>query len=494
MIKELNDLLKTGKIKEVQSQLEALEVKKVERSQAFGLANLARRVGFNYLAFRILDPLIKPPDGLKIKPPSAAELVEYGIILFRLGVVTEAQRILTSPEVSERPERSLYLAFICFSEWDYAKAAALLEEYLQSRDLSEYDRLVGQINLAQAYVEAKPEVALPLLESTLAAAKENNYKVVHANSLQIYAEALITNNRLKEARDTLQEIERVLGSDHFRYNLYLKKAWAMISIKENGSNLTEGLNSLKEISQFAKEKRNCELARECAFQFSLLTRDEELLKHIYFGTPHQAFRQRMMRLWGRSVDFGEFYHWNLNPVSEVTPLESFSVDEGFIGIKGSGIKKGTSGHRLLLILASDFYKTFKAEELFSLLFPDQHFHLETSRHRIHETISRTRNWLKAKGINLVINESQGAYVLSSEVQFKVKVLKDLRIKADVLSTNMAELLRVVGDNVFTSYDVCNILKVPTSTTRRYLRVALKQKMVVKMGQGRSTKYRKSSVE
>jgi len=45
----------------------------------------------------------------------------------------------------------LYRAFALFAHWDYAKAVEPLELFVKEKDISDYDRLVGKLNLGSAH-------------------------------------------------------------------------------------------------------------------------------------------------------------------------------------------------------------------------------------------------------------------------------------------------------------------------------------------------------
>ena len=68
-------------------------------------------------------------------------------------------------------------------------------------------------------------------------------------------------------------------------------------------------------------------------------------------------------------------------------------------------------HRLLGALASDFYRPFRLASLHALLYPDQYFNPVSSPARFHQATRQLRAWLKASGLSLRLEETDGLYRL-----------------------------------------------------------------------------------
>jgi hypothetical protein len=484
MEKKLNELLLAGKIHEVQSHLEKLEVKKVPRQEILGIANVARRAGFHRLALRLLNPIVRPKNKLAKTRATPGELVEYAIILFRLGVVEESRRILLSPEVKPCAESELYLAFTYFGEWDYARAKKLLLSYIQDPAVAAYDKLIGLVNLAQAYVgNDEPDNAIEVLHAIIDQSKSRNYNLILANALQTYAEALIDKKEFAGVTKILKDIENVIGSSHYRYNLLVQKNLAVIDLYKNKS-----AEAIVKVRNACQEKRVHELLRECDVTLAVATKDENLLHKVYFGTPYPAYRERLRRHWGKDLKVPDNFIWDLNSESSTRSTHVFDVAAGVQLNSNVEIKKGTSIYRLLNAFASNLYKTFKTEALFSMLFPDEHLIINTSSHRVYDTICRARDWMKENNLNFYIDEVHGEYSLKADIKYQLKIPQEFTLKTNVHGEHIKEMLTKLGDKQFSVGEVVTALQVSVATANRYLKEAVEMKLLERLGSGRATKY------
>lgn len=484
MEKKLTLLLQAGKIREVQSHLEKLEAKKIPREEILDIANIARRAGFHRLAFRLLNPIVRPKNKLSPSKATPAELVEYGIILFRLGVIEESRRVLLLPEVAACPESKLYLAFNYFGEWDYFTSKNLLLEYSQISSVLPYDRLIGLVNLGQAYVGLdESDNAIKVIKDVIPQAKNGNYNLILGNALQTYAEALIDKKEFDEAKKLLKEIEDVIGSSHYRYNMYVQKNLAVIDLHTQGNTKT-----IDEVRKTAHVKRLHELVRECDLIRAVATKDENLIAKVYFGSPYSAYRERLVRHWKSDLKLEDYYNWDLNPATHKSSEFIFDVRDGVELNSQKSIKKGTSIHRLLNVFATNMYKTFKMEALFSQLFPDEPLLLVTSGHRVYDTVNRARNWMAENKFNFYIDETHGEYSLKSDIKYYLKIPKDPSLSTNVRGAHINEMLRLLGSGFFTVSDVTRVLEVSVATANRYLKEAIQADLIERSGSGRATKY------
>jgi tetratricopeptide (TPR) repeat protein len=479
MISKLEKLLKEGNLKEVQSHLEKVEASKVERSDALGLAGIARRAGYHRLAFKILNPIVRPKNKLEKIKATSEELAEYGMILYRLGVISESRKVLNSLEAKKSPEHFLYLAFSYFSEWDYQKAKSLLESYVNFPGLNSYSKLLGKINLAQAYLGLEePKKAIPIALEAIAEAKLLNLNLILANALQNLVDAYVDCKDFDKMNGPLKELKELTG-DHYRYNLYVKRSIAVTKLPD--------VKLIRELGKAARQKRLPELARECDFIEAVATKNAELFKKVYFGSPYPEYRKRILRHWGGPIDLGDSYLWTLNPEKKLIGV--FDTVEGCeVGTKKQ-IKKGSSIHRLIRIFATNMYKTYKSETIHSLLFPNELLDLSSSIHRVYDTIARARSWLAAEGVGFSIAETHGEYSLVCNEGYQIKIPLEPIASQDLAEEKMRELKTLVGDRFFTVNDVKTILQASTSTANRILRELISRGEVEKIGKSNATKYR-----
>ncbi len=476
---QLEECIRSGNISAAQSLLDKLEIAKIKRSEFLGYANIARRAGYHRLAFRILNPIVRPKNKVKTYNVSPEELVEYGLCLSRLGVIDEARKVLSQPATSACPERHLYLAFTYFSEWQYEKGRDLLMDYLATNNLDPYYRLIGMVNLGQAYLGMdQPENAIEWAQKAISTAKDSQFNLITANALQTLADAFVDLKDFKKAKEALKSFQEFVSGNHFRYDLYIQKLSASIN------------NSVREIQQVgidAKSRRASEIWREAQLIEAVMTRNISLFEKVYFGTPYPEYRERMLRHWGGNIEFGQNYLWQLNPNSRQKGF-TFDIINGVEVETGKKLKNGTAIHRLLCILASNLFRTFKAESLFSQIHPGENL-LESSVHRVHNVVTRARAWLEEEKINFTIEESYGEYCLSSSADYKLLIPKTFTVSKDIGKGYLNELQNQVQQKFFNIADVVRLLKVSQATANRCVRGAVDNDLVEKIGQSRSTKYR-----
>jgi hypothetical protein len=483
MVKKLEKLLKDGKIKEVQSHLEKIEPSKVARAEALTLAGISRRAGFHRLAFKILNPIVRPKNKLEKIKATPEELVEYGMILFRLGVINESRKVLNSATAC--PEHELFLAFTYFSEWDYAKAREILESYVSSPGISDYNLLLGKLNLAQAYVGLEdPRKAIPITKEVISKAKSLKLNLLLANALQNLIDAYIECKELKKIEESIQELKNLMGDSHYRYDLYLQETIAVTKLPD--------VTLLREVGKTARQKRMYEIVRKCDLLEAIATRNEDLFRKVYFGSPYPEYRKKILRQWGKPIDLGDSYLWSLNPDRKSERI--FDVAEGCDVGTGKKLKKGTAVHNLLKIFAGNLYVTYKAEALYSYLFPKDNLDFRTSIHKVYDTILRARNWLESEGMGFSIAEAHGEYFLFSEGGYQLKIPVALSAAADLYDAKVKDLKAKVGSAVFTANAVVDILSVSKATATRILKRGIEDGELETFGQGKSTKYRFSAKE
>ncbi|OQW51522.1 MAG: hypothetical protein A4S09_09840 [Proteobacteria bacterium SG_bin7] len=484
VIDNLKQLLTNGDIATVQTTLDGLDLKKIKRNQVLPLANIARRVGYTRLAVSLLNAIVRPKIFPNKSDATKDEIVEYGLCLFRLGILHEARNLLSSPIAQDSLDQKLYLAFTYFGSWDYETAQTLLESYLKSEGLSIYDRLIGKTNLAQAYyVNDSPQKAVSLLNEVIDQARSNNFKLLVGNALQILSEAHLVLKDFDRAKDALSKIEAEIGQFHHRYSIYIDRNFATIALYKNHDS-----GPLMKVREKAKTKQLSEVCRECDLLISCFLRDADLFRRVYYGTPHSSYRVRAKKKWGSNIELGEHYMWQIPENSKAADI--FDLENGSDQKSGASLKRGFNSHRLLQALTSDFYKSFKSESLFGLLYPNECYLLETSTQKVWDTISRTRIWLKENQIAMDIGVNFGSYNLTSETGIKIKLkLNEDQGLRDPQDSFLIDLEKKVVNKYFTSQDVASYLNFSVSSANRHLRRAFEKNLVEKIGVGRNTKYR-----
>jgi hypothetical protein len=252
---------------------------------------------------------------------------------------------------------------------------------------------------------------------------------------------------------------------------------------------------LLEVREKARSKRLWETSRDCDLFLALATEDLELLKDLYFSSPFAGYRERILRLYGKPLDLGETRDLVLRPSGE--PRASHGADAhdaGPVLDLRSGEEDGLPGkpgrlvHRLLSILLADPYHPLRAEAIFVALFPDEFFDVSGYAKRVHNVLARLRVWLKKRKIPLAIADDFGEYRVEATAPLALRLYA-----AGADSSPADHVLRQIRaefkDQPFSSQEVSVRVAVSYSTAKRILAQAAGTGAVVKVGKGRSTRYK-----
>ncbi|MDZ4660741.1 MAG: hypothetical protein SGJ18_03895 [Pseudomonadota bacterium] len=485
-IEQLDADLRAGKLDPVKRKLEEIRYKKLDRPLIVRVANLARRIGYQRYAIRLLGPYVRPQKPV-VPPASQEEQVEYAVNLMRLGVVGEAYKILISVDQKKNPDALLFQAFCLFNTWDYYTAIPLLEKYLRHSDVNSYQKLVAMTNLASAYtIELEFEKAELTLNKILSTADKNEQKLLVGYTHQIYAELSINRRRAAEAEEHIERAKKFLQNAHYRYGIY-NSQWTAIVKMLSPKSVDEGKKLLKQVRNDALQKKLWEVLRDCDLYEATLTKNEEMVVSLYFGTPHEKFRQRILRIFKEKISLPENYIWhpNAKPSHEKYLLE---VSLGLDKKSGSKLKFGQLVHKLLQILTSDFYRPFKVQTLFGLLFPDENYNLLSSPHKVYDLIARLRSWFKKNQIPLeVASTARGEFQLETLKPYAINVKPFSHLK-DAIEGFFEQLKSEFKGNPFTCKDVVMLTGYSRAQAKRLLHEAVELKRLILSGKGNTTRY------
>ena len=413
----LDQKIRHGDIKFVQNELDGLELERVPNRYAARIASLARRVSRGSLGVDILYPIVRPRDSKKAKA-TGEDIAEYAALLTYLGSWREALGLLKKLNPEEFPQVWLYQAFGFFAHWDYKGAIEPLQKYITSKTLSDYERLVGQLNLAAAWVnEKKYDDARELLQLVIREARKESYKTILANALERSAELSIGLKHWKTAETLLLEAESLISEKNNLYNLFIRKWMVFLNILSEGYPEHYQIK-LKNLRAEAQQLQHWETVRDCDRFEAVVTQNKKLLLKVYFGTPHENFRQKLIREFKSTVVIPEFYVWG----SELTEIDSSPLtldvsegvlktrnSEGIISLTGKTLAKDSLSFRLLSVLSSDFYSPFGDRYLFAQLYPKENYQPKSSKEKVCVVVQELRNWFHQNGVPLIITEKNGFF-------------------------------------------------------------------------------------
>ncbi|MCM2281990.1 MAG: hypothetical protein NDI61_09110 [Bdellovibrionaceae bacterium] len=458
----------------------------IPRSSATELASLARRLSLPYLSLEFMRPIIHPR--IPIQPePTQQEYSVYAGALAKIGAHAEATTILKRVDASQIPEVYLHKSMILFQKWNYAAAIPLLKKYVAHNSLSEYERAIAKVNLAAAYViERKVAEADVLLTELRETTQSAGYRLLLGNALELSAQLEFKRGNYAEVRRFLHSGHTVLKQMATVSEFFIRKWMSILDVTESKGR--EGLAELESIRQEALSRGHWETVRECDFHQAIATHDAELFTRVYFGTPFPRYRKIMKAQVDFPLQLPSAYDWN--PCSAVSRSEVrlFDMEKAEEADRDVRLSAGHVVHQAFLILTKDFYRTVSLGTLFSELFPKEYFNPHSSPARVRQVIQRLRDWFLTANIPLDVDVSKSEFKLKGDAPYLLRV--HLTYQPRNRQTGKLETLKAAWPyKSFSADEAAKELQCSHRAVSRLLSWALKNKKIIRSGQGRSTRYR-----
>ncbi|MGE4131990.1 MAG: hypothetical protein AB7F86_10160 [Bdellovibrionales bacterium] len=477
LINECDEQIRSGSARAVAAKLMRLNLQQVPQNYRLAVSNICRRVGLVTQGLRLLSPIVRPSNRRRMfEPASQAEQAEYSVLLLRRGITGEASEILARIDTNAVPEALLFKAFCSFKRWDYAGAVPHLEKYVRS-DISNYSRMVGRVNLAAALIGASEyQKAKEILANLDELVQEQPFGRLHGNCLELRAQVEIIQDRFDDGLKYLTEAEDLLQGMPTMDRFFVTK-WRLIA---NGLK-TRTVEPFHELRQLATEKGDWETARE-ADRFLLRVRnDQEIFEHLVFGTPFEAYRQKVLE--GGSLSLvHDTYLWG----------QDSDVKLNFVDLSANRIEKILDWGKcleLLEVLSRDFYAPRSLGALFSELWPGEYFDVFSSPMRLHQIVYRTRGLLKELNAPYLIEESSGQYRLRMMEGGGVLVPLERRSLAGY-RFDFERLANVIPlGQAFKARQARQVLNMPRVTFQRFSKWAEEHDLIIREGNGPSTVYK-----
>jgi tetratricopeptide (TPR) repeat protein len=484
-IEELESWIRAGDFSSVVRSISTINRNTIPRIELVRYANIANRVNQGRIAHRLLQPIVRSDKQAKqsIVAPTEDEKIEFAEALRIMGFIGEAKKILSEIDSKRQPLADLRIAFCLMTQWKYAEAIPHLRNYLNNTDAKLYSHTIAGVNLAAALViEREDEEALILLERLKVDTKKAGHQLLYGNCLELMAQLYIHQNRFQLADQILEEAEASSLKAQTRYSLYLRK-WKAISASLQIQSVHQELESCRKL---ALEEMDWETLRECDLYIGFLTKNQNLLNQVYFGTPYPSYRKRILKLAGNVFLKSESYVWNqtgTEPIHEV-----FDVLHGKLDSAISGLETGRLMHRLLLLLTSDLYRPLSIGSAFSELFPNEQFSQAGSTNRISQIVKRLRSWFHEQGDLFSIEENSGTYHLKIQPGIGLRVPRE-QPQLSSHSVTWMNLVSQLPANPFSKADVIQLLGCSAASANRLLRWSISTDRCKAIGAGPQRKYR-----
>ncbi len=473
----IEDLIRQGSGRLARRELQRARKTKVPRPHVRRLAELARRAALPDLALRLLNPIVRP-SAKHVVQASTEEQAEYAAALIRAGAPQEGLEILNRLPADRLPSIYLFQSFSLIGQWRYAEVIPLLKRYLASAELTPYQRLVGLINLVPAYLfEEKTDEAEGMLEELREQTQAKGLGLLRGNALELSAQWAIEKKQWGRANRYLDEALTTLVAAGTLDVLFVRKWRAIAEVLRAPSAGRKRV--LHDVRREAFSLSHWETVRECDFYGAIAFRDERLATHLYFGTPHEPYRARVLKEIGR-LRIPDSYAWDLPGVGP-SSRRPRTLDRASI------LTEGQTLHRLLAALTKDFYRPQRIASLHADLFPREFFNPLSSPTRVHQLVRRLRRWMLDDKTTLTVKEMEGSYSLAATSPCRLVVTRDGTFSRE---RSWDDRLRAKSRaREFSASQAARWIESSERTASRYLLEATRQGRLVRVGKSSATRYR-----
>lgn len=467
--------LREGHGEKVGRALNDLGLRSIPRSERLPLAHLARRASLIVLGLKILSPVIyseqSVPSATRV-PPTPGEWAEYGVLLQRIGLADEALKALRHAQGTA--EASLYMAFCHFNRWDLASALPHLTNYLDSKNLTEYQRCVGWVNVIAALTSLqRADEARTHLGEWLPFARAKKFSRLTANLLEQCAQLDLLDKNYDGARKSLSEAAKLLEEGHTYDRLFIDKWRAAIELAQYGDE-----SQILKIKARAVENFDWESVRGCDLIRLRYKGSQELFDHLYLGSPFPEFRRSVA---AEAAGRFEIPHKIVLGTGErLFDLETGELD----GKRVFG--RGQVPHKLLKAMFKDFYRPLSTMGLYSMLNPLEHLNIFTAPNLTHQHLHRLRAALERADVPVIIKTENGFFrpVLGRGCAVQIE-----NSQSAPLELPLRKLRQAFGVGLFSPIEARATLNSSPSTMGRIIKRGLEGGNLIQNGAGSKTRYR-----
>lgn len=490
MFAAIDEKIRANLLQEAERDLRAWLQSPLERKDRAAVASLCRRLRLPELGLRVLGPIVRPAHPIK-PPASAEEKGEYAALLYRAGATSEAEAMLRAVPASEYPKAPLFLAFTLISRWAYQEASEQLQNFLRHETSGSYESLVASVNLAACYLFCdRHDEGDALLQELLKKTAGQNARLLQMNLLELCAQNEIGRGHYAKARDYLDQAEALKPTQPSLDSFFIEKWRGIVDLIEKKETAPTVYRALR---TKALSLGHWESIRQLDWYWALHTKNERLMQRVYHGTRYHDFRVRMLteiqKHWGIHWIAPERFELGWPKAGQENAWIELAT--GRTSVPGHSLKPNQVPHRLLVTLASDFYKPFRLSAIYGQIFPGEFFSPQSSPGRVHQATHRLKLFFEAAKIPLTIDERDGFFYLSPTSAGGV-VLRGGPALGKVIAAQTTELLQKIPaafkQKPFSAGELAAKLSLPKRTVGRYLGDAVKGELLIKQGQGMNTQY------
>lgn len=482
-----NEALIQGKHSLVTQEINELNFKHIPRSMLYRMADVAYRSNDSIAALQILHSVIHPENRFQQQATPQERLI-YASALTQLGAVSEALILFDQIDAESLPDVLLRKSFALFKIWDYRASLPLLKAYILRSDLTPYQKLIGQVNLAAALIfETVWTDANQLLSQIIQECKKNSYTLLLGNCLELQAQIDLFCGRYLDAVKNLEIAKDYLKDQKGDYLFFVEK-W--LTVCECFIQLSpESLQNLHKLKLKAKSLRQWENIRDCDLFESVITQNQSLSYQLIIGTPHKTYHQRVRRLFGKNLQPQGDFHLLLGSNLQSEKIEVFDpYDQQHV----APLYKKSHLLSLFQALTKDFYKPSHIGLLFEGIYPEEKFDPFHSPSRVLQLLRRLNQWFVDNKVSLQVVMEKSEFYLDSLPGKKVEVIIRRSQNLSKKNGQILTLKQTLKQRTFTTALVAKQLDISRVSAQSLINKALSSGLLKKNGTGRATVYQFNS--
>ncbi len=441
-IGEISKLIEKGELVRAKELLLSIKKSSVPRVQLVEFCSLLRRLGLSHQVIEVLNPLVRP-KARSLKRATELELVEYSGALVRLGLTSEAFSTLEGVDKNRSPRGYLIQGFAHIAESNYKDANDSFIRFLNLKKRgSAYEDLIAKVNLLQGYTFLRDHrSARQLILDLRKILNQEDYKFLYVALLEFESEILRQRGRYLQALAVVEEGIGLLGSSGTVDQLLILKQKAIVLASHK-----KDMSLLFDVRERAQKLGHVDTIRECDLFLGILKEDKALIQRLYWGTPYQHYRERILTLAGKFID-----------EKDLQTFQFFEAEGELVELENiKGLKAGLLPHKLLKILLSDFYVGQSKIRIFNQLFYGEFYSPTHSSNRVQQVLQRLKLVIEKENLPFIVEESKGF--------FSIKVTRPITLTLE--KTSQPELKKYFPDKWFTVRDVEELYNVSWRTAHR----------------------------
>ena len=470
-LKTWDENVRQGQGQTVREQLESLSADRSLEKHYPKIINLCRRTGAYATGFSIGNRFFHDHSTNVQAYPEF--YLEYAALLSEVGAFEIAGKIFSQFVEGSYRWQGFYLALHKMKIWDFHAAEKYLVHFLNEED-DEYWHKVAELNLIFCQIfNRKIESAQENLERLQLL---DNKKLILGTIQEQMGEVHFLQGQYEKSKTCLNNATNLLQGTANPIFLFARKWQLILQLKETGKLPSDW----EAFSLQCRKQGYWEVLRDMDFYRSHVTEDELLLNRVYFGTPHEQYRKRLLL----ETEWTPSNEWLYG-----TPPNDWiwSRQKAELFFRDQKIPLPDLFRRLLQCLSDDLYRQNATGYIFDALYPADHFHPEFARQRIYSLISRFRKYCSENEIPFEVESHHlGFQITRASIEYfnvQKPILWDLSFDEKI-----EKLMSHFGNKEFSANEAAEFLQTSKRTLNRLLTLAVDTGSLIRTGKSRNIRY------